>query len=67
MYSYLIKVYSTTFSLCNLHSYMFRHFLPTINNKQSTQDNHLRYKRFICQFTHTNITKFWLNKTIIRI
>jgi len=26
MHNYIIKVYITTVSLCNLHSYMFQHF-----------------------------------------
>jgi len=26
MHNYIIKVYITTVSLCNLYSYMFRHF-----------------------------------------
>ena len=30
MHHYLIKVYITTVSLCNLHRYMFRHCLITI-------------------------------------
>jgi len=26
MYTYIVYVYTTSVSLCNLHSYMFRHF-----------------------------------------
>jgi len=43
MHNYFIKVYTTTVSLCDLHSYMFRHFLVII--RQFTTNVLLNYTR----------------------
>jgi len=43
MHNYNINVYITTVSLCNLHSYMFRHFRVVI--RQFTTDTLLSYAR----------------------
>jgi hypothetical protein len=45
LYSYIIKVYITTVSLCNLHSYMFRHFLVII--RQFTTNDFLLYSNIL--------------------
>jgi len=41
MHNYIITVYITTVPLCNIHSYMFRHFRVVIN--QFTTNTLLSY------------------------
>ena len=44
MHNYLIEVYIRSVSLCDLHSYIFRHFRVII--RQSTANALLSYTRF---------------------